>query len=181
MSGLRTCHEYYKMEKGGTMIPYMDPLRKVPVLQTNQTPPQQQITNIQTDDLVTVLFTATSARRATQQTSTRKINMLLGKEHSTLLVRTESCITLVGVSSKCAYMSSGSYMYSSLNYRTLATVFVSLTWRFFYTEKTGGGGSGAGEANGCNTYQFSFVCFFLLFIYFSINSLCSKAMDTTVA
>ena len=124
MSGLRTCHEYYKMEKGGTMIPYMDPLRKVPVLQTNQTPPQQQITNIQTDDLVTVLFTATSARRATQQTSTRKIIMLLGKEHSTLLVRTESCITLVGVSSKCAYMSSGSYMYSSLNYRTLATVLV---------------------------------------------------------
>ena len=31
----------------------------------------------------------------------------------------------VCVSSKCAYMSSGSYMYSNLNYRTLATVLMS--------------------------------------------------------
>ena len=146
------------------MIPYMDPLWTVPVLWTNQMPLQQPTTTIQTDDLVTVLFTIASARRATQQTSLRKINILLGKERSTLLVTMESCIMSVGVSSKCAYMSSGSYMYSNLNYRTLATVFVSLTWRFFYTEKTGGGGSGAEEANGCNTHQFSFVCLYLLFM-----------------
>ena len=146
------------------MIPYMDPLWTVPVLWTNQMPPKQLTTTIQMDYLVTVLFTATSARRATQQTSPMKINMLLGNERSTFLVRMASCVTSVGVSSKCAYMSSGSYMYSNLNYRTLATVFVSLTWRFFYTEKTGGGGSGAEEANGCNTHQFSFVCLYLLFM-----------------
>jgi len=169
------------MEKGGAMIPYMDPLWTVPVLQTNQMPPQQQTTNIQTDDLVTVLFTATSARRATQQTSTKKINMLLGKERSTLLVRMESCITLVGVSSKCAYMSSGSYMYSNLNYRTLATVpvFVNVLY----------GGSTLGrlvvedqEQGKQMATNFHLSAFFGIYLFlFSINSLCSKAMDTTVA
>ena len=87
------------MEKGGTVIPYMDPLWIVPVLRTNQTSPQQPTTTIQTDGLVNVLFAATSARRATQQTWPRKINLLLEKERSTL-----SCITSVGVSSKCAYI-----------------------------------------------------------------------------
>ena len=82
------------------------------------------------------------------------------KESNSLLVRTESCITSVGVSSKCAYISSGSYMYSNLNYRTL-----ELAIQYWvHTEKTAGGGSGAEEANGCNTYQFSFVCLFLLFM-----------------
>ena len=56
----------------------------------------------------------------------RERNVLLGKEQSTLLIRRESCITLVGVSSECAGMSSGSYMYSNLNYRTLGTVFVNV-------------------------------------------------------
>jgi len=97
--------------------------------------PQQPMTTIQMDDLVTVLFTATSARRATQQTSPRKINMLLGNEHSTFLVRTENCITSVGVSSKCAYMSSSMYMYLNLNYTTLGTVFVNVLLRRLVEEQ----------------------------------------------
>ena len=41
-----------------------------------------------------------------------KINTPLGKERNTLLVRTESCITSVGVSSKCMrIISSGSYVH----------------------------------------------------------------------
>ena len=98
----------------------------MPVLQTNQTPLQQQTTTIQMEDLVTVLLTTISARWATQRTLPRKISMLSGKEHSTLLVRTESCITsVVSRVLKCAYMSSSSYMYSNLNFRTLATVLMS--------------------------------------------------------
>jgi len=87
--------------------------------------------------------------------------VLLGKEHSTLLIRRESCITLVGVLSECAGMSSGSYMYSNLNYRTLGTVFVNVyTWnrtKLFYTEKTGGGGSGAEEADSCNFHLSAYI------------------------
>jgi len=47
------------MEKGGPMIPYMDPLWTVPVLWTNQMPPhaQQPTTTIQMDNLVTVHVT----------------------------------------------------------------------------------------------------------------------------
>lgn len=43
------------------MIHYKDSLWTVPVLWTNQMPRQQPTTTIQTEDLVTVLFTATSA------------------------------------------------------------------------------------------------------------------------
>jgi len=145
------------------MIPYMDPLWTVPVLRTNQMPPKQLTTTIQIDNLVTVLFSATSARRATQQTSPMKINMLLGNERSTFLVRTVSCITSVGVSSKCAYMSRGSYMYSNLNYRTLATVFVSLTWRF-YTEKTGGGGQEQRKQMVVIPTNFHLSAFFVIYV-----------------
>jgi len=45
----------YKMGKDGTMITYMVPLETVPELRTNQTPPQQPTTTIQTDDLVSVI------------------------------------------------------------------------------------------------------------------------------
>ena len=45
------------------MIPYKNLLWTVPVLQANQMPPQQPMTTIQTEYLVKVLFTVTSARR----------------------------------------------------------------------------------------------------------------------
>jgi len=44
-----------------------------------------------------------------------KVNMPLGKERSTLLVRTESCITSVSRVSVHTFVSSGRYMYSNLN------------------------------------------------------------------
>ena len=72
--------------------------------------------------LIVITYTVTSAKRVTQKTLPRKINALLEKECSTLLVRTDSCITLV-VSVHAHQMVA---LFTDKNCRTLATVIVNV-------------------------------------------------------
>ena len=81
------------MEKGGAVIPYKGLLWTV-LTSTSDKPDASAATDNNHPD-GRFSYSCTSKRqRATQQTSPRRINVLLGKA---LLVRTESCITSVGV------------------------------------------------------------------------------------
>ena len=104
-----------KRKKSRTVFLLKTSLWKV-LSRTIQTRPPKLTTNIQdhhrlqTEDSVTALFTTTSASGAIQHTFQRKINMLLEKGRSTLLVlKMESCITSAGppvsvhVNSKIVY------------------------------------------------------------------------------
>ena len=70
---------------------------------------------------ITVLFTATTAMQKSYPANFAKVDKrALGQKRAQRFACQDGelvCIALVCVSSKCAYMSNGSYMYSNLNYK----------------------------------------------------------------